>query len=67
MGYCIKKYYLIQEYPALKDGQRSSELHETELLLDSNSQASVSLLSYDHTFASPTISSLHSAKRAKLS
>jgi len=66
-GAASKKYYLIQEYPALKDGQRSSELHETELLLDSNSQASVSLLSYDHTFASPTISSLHSAKRAKLS
>ena len=50
----------------LKDDQRSSELHETELLLDSNSQASVSLLSYDNTFSSPAISTLHSAKRAKL-
>jgi len=65
-GAASKKYHLIQEYPMLKDDQRSSELHETELLLDGNSQASVSLLSYDNTFANPTISSLHSAKRAKL-
>jgi len=66
-GAASKKYHLIQEYPSvLKNNQRSLELCETELLLDSNSQASVSLLSYDNTFASAT-SSLHSTKRAKLS